>query len=71
MTPDAVPLVGSIEELPGQYICAAFSGHGMARIFTCAPGLAMMMLGGTWDDTAYPECFQYSAERLWKSVQES
>ena len=28
MTPDSVPLVGSIESLPGQYICAGFNGHG-------------------------------------------
>lgn len=28
MTPDSVPLVGPIESLPGQYICAGFNGHG-------------------------------------------
>lgn len=28
MTPDSVPYVGAIEELPGQYICAGFNGHG-------------------------------------------
>ncbi|KAH0122800.1 FAD dependent oxidoreductase, partial [Aureobasidium melanogenum] len=62
MTPDSVPYVGAIEELPGQYICAGFNGHGMARIFTCAPGLAKLMLGGSWEETGLPECFQYGKE---------
>ncbi|RFU30798.1 hypothetical protein B7463_g5519, partial [Scytalidium lignicola] len=46
MTPDSVPFVGAIESLPGQYICAGFNGHGMARIFTCAPDIAKIVLGG-------------------------
>ncbi|KEF62115.1 uncharacterized protein A1O9_00087 [Exophiala aquamarina CBS 119918] len=69
MTPDSVPLVGPIDELRGQYICAGFNGHGMARIFTCAPGLVKMITGGTWADTGLPECFQYSADRLSKAAQ--
>ncbi|KAJ5307588.1 FAD dependent oxidoreductase [Penicillium atrosanguineum] len=28
MTPDSVPLVGPLEALEGQWICAAFNGHG-------------------------------------------
>lgn len=64
MTPDKVPYVGAIDDLPGQYICAGFNGHGMARIFTCAPGVVKLMLGGTWRDTKLPECFRYSHERL-------
>jgi len=28
MTPDGIPLVGPIEGLEGQWICAAFNGHG-------------------------------------------
>ncbi|CAD0088432.1 unnamed protein product [Aureobasidium mustum] len=68
MTPDSVPYVGAIEELPGQYICAGFNGHGMARIFTCAPGLAKLMLGGSWEETGLPECFQYGKERLVKAA---
>ena len=28
----------------GQYICAGFSGHGMTRAFSCAEGLARMLL---------------------------
>ena len=64
VTPDKVPYVGAIDELPGQYICAGFNGHGMARIFTCAPGVVKLMLGGTWSDTGLPECFQYRHERV-------
>ncbi|KAB8259697.1 FAD dependent oxidoreductase [Aspergillus pseudonomiae] len=66
MTTDSVPFVGAIESLPGQYICAGFNGHGMARIFTCAPGIAKIMLGKEWDDTGLPECFRFSEERLSK-----
>lgn len=68
MTPDNVPLAGPIAELPGQYICAGFNGCGMARIFTGAPGLAKLMLNGTWSETWLPECFQYSKERLARSI---
>ena len=69
MTPDSVPLVGPIDELPGQYICAGFNGHGMARIFTCAPGLAKLINGESWEETGLPECFEYSVERLSKAPQ--
>ncbi|KAJ5785329.1 uncharacterized protein N7503_010541 [Penicillium pulvis] len=64
MTPDSVPFVGAIESLPGQYICAGFNGHGMARIFTSAPGIAKLVLGHDWSRTGLPECFQFSRERL-------
>ncbi|KAJ5568035.1 hypothetical protein N7450_010521 [Penicillium hetheringtonii] len=64
MTTDSVPFVGAIESLPGQYICAGFNGHGMARIFTCAPGVAQLMCQGSWGETGLPECFQFTPERL-------
>ncbi|KAJ5515928.1 FAD dependent oxidoreductase [Penicillium freii] len=64
MTTDSVPFVGAIDSLPGQYICAGFNGHGMARIFTCAPAVAQLVLGKTWDETGLPDCFQFSDERL-------
>lgn len=32
MTTDSVPFVGAIEDLPGQYICAGFNGHGMYSV---------------------------------------
>lgn len=63
MTPDSVPMVGEIEDKPGQYICAGFNGHGMARIWTSAPALVDLMLEGSWPATL-PECFRYSKERM-------
>lgn len=66
MTTDSVPFVGKIESLPGQWICAGFNGHGMARIFTCAPGVAKLILGGAWADTGLPECFETTQARLEK-----
>ncbi|KAI1139607.1 FAD dependent oxidoreductase [Hypoxylon sp. FL0543] len=64
LTTDSVPFVGEIQGLPGQWICAGFNGHGMARIFTCAPGVAKLILGGVWEDTGLPECFEITEERL-------
>ena len=69
MTADSTPIVGSIEGLPGQYICAGHNGHGMARIWTCAPGLASLIVGGSWVETELPECFQYSHERLSRTAE--
>ncbi|KAI1370339.1 FAD dependent oxidoreductase [Hypoxylon crocopeplum] len=66
MTTDSVPFVGKIESLPGQWVCAGFNGHGMARIFTSAPGVAKLILGGSWEDTGLPECFEMTEERLEK-----
>ncbi|KAJ5641659.1 FAD dependent oxidoreductase [Penicillium lividum] len=64
MTADHAPLVGPIEGLAGQWICAGFNGHGMAGIFTCAPGLAKLISGLSWADTGLPECFQFSTARI-------
>ncbi|KAI1388188.1 FAD dependent oxidoreductase [Hypoxylon trugodes] len=66
MTTDSVPFIGKVESLPGQWVCAGFNGHGMARIFTCAPGVAKLILGGSWQDTGLPECFEITKERLEK-----
>lgn len=32
MTTDSVPFVGSLNDLPGQYVCAGFNGHGETPI---------------------------------------
>ena len=64
MTPDSVPMVGEIDGMDGQWICAGFNGHGMARIWTCAPGLVELMNDKPWSATGLPECFEYSNERL-------
>lgn len=66
MTTDSVPFVGHLESLPGQYVCAGFNGHGMARIFTCAPGLVKLMHGATWEETGLPKSFDSTQSRLEK-----
>ncbi|KAJ5649505.1 FAD dependent oxidoreductase, partial [Penicillium longicatenatum] len=71
MTADSAPLVGPIEGLEGQWICAGFNGHGMAGIFTCAPGLAKLISGLSWQDTGLPECFQFSTERIRRITSQS
>ncbi|KAM0541586.1 hypothetical protein ACHAPJ_013188 [Fusarium lateritium] len=71
MTFDNVPLIGPIDGLDGQWICAGFNGHGMARIFACAPGLVKLMFGQKWADTGLPECFQFSRERINMCQQEA
>ncbi|KAJ5591449.1 FAD dependent oxidoreductase, partial [Penicillium hispanicum] len=68
MTADRVPLVGHIEGLEGQWICAGFNGHGMAKVFTCAPGLVKLINGHSWKETGLPECFRFSRARIHKSV---
>lgn len=61
-----MPFVGPVPDLPGQWLCAGFHGHGMARIFSCAPGLVKLMNGGVWADTGLPEVFELTPERLAK-----
>ena len=68
MTPDSVPMVGEIDD--GQWICAGFNGHGMARIWTCAPGLVKLMSGESWSATGLPECFEFSKERIERSAKQ-
>jgi len=63
-TPDSVPYVGELEGKPGCFICAGHNGHGMARIMTCAQGVAKLLRGGMWEDTGLPDCFQPTSERL-------
>lgn len=70
MTPDSVPLVGAIDGADGQWICAGFNGHGMARIWTCAPGLVKLINGECWSSTGLPECFEYSNERLDRALRQ-
>jgi glycine/D-amino acid oxidase-like deaminating enzyme len=70
MTTDSIPLVGKVTGKEGQWICAGFNGHGMARIFTCAPGLVKLMRGESWEETGLPECFEYSDERIQRARKE-
>ncbi|KAJ5366465.1 hypothetical protein N7541_000406 [Penicillium brevicompactum] len=58
ITRDSVPVVGAVDGLEGQWVCAGFNGHGMAIAFTCALGLAKLMSGERWEETGLPECFK-------------
>lgn len=64
MTPDSVPMVGAVQGKAGQFILAGHNGHGMARIWTAAPGLAKLIVGQPWSETELPDCFEYSIARL-------
>ncbi|KAL4967000.1 NAD(P)/FAD-dependent oxidoreductase [Aspergillus stella-maris] len=66
LTSDEVPFLGPVEGKKGQFVCAGFNGHGMARIFTCAPGVAKLIAGKSWAETDLPECFLFSEERMMK-----
>ncbi|KAJ7185227.1 DAO-domain-containing protein [Mycena filopes] len=66
MSADNLPFIGKVPDRRGQWICAGFHGHGMAHIFSCAPGLVTLMQGGTWADTGLPECLEVTQERLKK-----
>jgi hypothetical protein len=61
---DTMPYVGAVPSKPGQWICAGHNGHGMARIFTCAPGLVKLINGSSWEQTGLPECFEVTVSRL-------
>lgn len=50
MTPDSVPFVGSLDDLPGQYVCAGFNGHGknlFQHPLQCRSGLIQETRNGT------------------------
>ncbi|KIJ23063.1 hypothetical protein M422DRAFT_196383, partial [Sphaerobolus stellatus SS14] len=40
---------------------------GMARIMTCARGIAKLLQGASWSETGLPECFEPTSERLFMS----
>jgi len=68
-TGDGLPYVGAFPGKEGQFVCAGFHGHGMARIATCARGVAMSILGDPWEATGLPECFQITQQRLDRKVE--
>ncbi|KAJ6594671.1 FAD dependent oxidoreductase [Mycena capillaripes] len=63
-TSEGVPYVGELYDKPGAFVCAGHHGHGMARIMTCAKGVAALVQGASWESTSLPECFQPTRERL-------
>ncbi|KAJ7875548.1 hypothetical protein B0H14DRAFT_3106577 [Mycena olivaceomarginata] len=48
-TTEGIPYVGELHDKPGAFICAGHHGHGMARVMTCARGLAALIQGASWD----------------------
>lgn len=47
-----------------KHVLTDFVFKGMARIFTCVPGLVKLMAGEPWEATGLPECFQISQDRI-------
>ncbi|KAF2833592.1 DAO-domain-containing protein [Ophiobolus disseminans] len=64
LSADGVPFVGELPEKRGQWVIAGHHGHGMARIFTAAPGLVKCMNGEEWSATGLPDIYQMTPERL-------
>ncbi|KAF2801226.1 DAO-domain-containing protein [Melanomma pulvis-pyrius CBS 109.77] len=64
LSADGVPFVGELPGKPGQWICAGHHGHGMARIFTAAPGLVKLMNSEPWAATGLPDVYQMTPGRL-------
>ncbi|KAH7389681.1 FAD dependent oxidoreductase-domain-containing protein [Phaeosphaeria sp. MPI-PUGE-AT-0046c] len=71
LSADGVPFVGEIPGKEGQWICAGHHGHGMARIFTAAPGLVKLMNGAKWSETGLVDVYQMTLERLEKLKKEA
>ncbi|KAF7307836.1 Gamma-glutamylputrescine oxidoreductase [Mycena kentingensis (nom. inval.)] len=63
------PIVGHVPGLPGQYISAGYSGHGMPRAFSCASIVASMvaceMDGSTFE---LPEWFPSAYLSSWTGL---
>ena len=45
-SPDSLPLVGAVPDLPGVYVCGGYSGHGLGFALESARRLAAFMEGG-------------------------
>lgn len=61
---DAFPYVGEVPGKPEQYICAGFTGHGMAQIFLAAKAVASIVEGEGIKDMDLPRLYRMSKERL-------
>ena len=62
---DSAPHVGAIPGKPGQYICAAFNGHGMPVVFLSAKGVAEMVHSGKrFEEVGLPRIFKSTTERI-------
>lgn len=61
MTPDSVPFVGSLDGLPGQYVCAGFNGHGK-NLFQHSRQCQSGLIQGTRNGTDFQLCSRYSQD---------
>ena len=62
---DFVPHLGQVPDKPGQYIIAAFSGHGMPQILLASKGIARIITEGiSYEQIALPSVFKTTNERL-------
>ena len=62
---DFVPHLGQVPGKPGQFITAAFSGHGMPQILLASKGIAKMVTHGiSYEETGLPSVFKTTNERL-------
>ena len=62
---DFVPHLGQVPEKPGQFIIAAFSGHGMPQILLASKGVARMVTDDIpYEQTGLPSVFKSTNERL-------
>lgn len=61
---DGFPYVGAVQDKPGQYVCAGFSGHGMPQIFLSAKAIAEMVVSGaTAEEAGLPLPYRTATER--------
>lgn len=62
---DFMPHVGEVPGRPGQFVIAAFNGHGMPQILLSAEGIAAMVRDGVpFERTKLPGIFKTTAKRL-------
>ena len=62
---DFMPHLGEVPDAPGQYIIAAFNGHGMPNILLSSKGVAAMVRDGvSFEETGLPAVFKTTKERI-------
>ncbi|KAF1968522.1 DAO-domain-containing protein [Bimuria novae-zelandiae CBS 107.79] len=62
---DYMPHVGCVPGKPGQFVIAAFNGHGMPQILLSTKGLAKMVGKGVpFEETGMPRIFKTTKERI-------
>lgn len=62
---DFLPHLGEVPGSPGQFIIAAFSGHGMPQILLSSKGVAAMVRDGvSFEQTGLPAVFKTTEERV-------